>query len=72
MEAQKQGIPPSIPENEELIEVQINGVQVRQNSGEAELPLSKSQRRRSDVKVYKEFCDFYARLFFLLIAILRG
>lgn len=60
MEAQKRGIPTSIPENEELIEVQMNGV--RQNGGEAEVPLSKSQRRRSDVKVYKEFCDFYARL----------
>lgn len=32
------------------------------DGGEAELPVSKSQRRRSDVKVYKEFCDFYARL----------
>lgn len=62
MDAQNRRIPDSIPENEELIEVQINGVQDRQNGGEAEVPLSKSQRRRSDVKVYKEFCDFYARL----------
>ncbi|KAI5616969.1 LIM and senescent cell antigen-like domains 2, partial [Silurus asotus] len=50
-----------IPENEELTELQMNGVQDRENGGEAEVPLAKSQRRRSDVKVYKEFCDFYAR-----------
>lgn len=60
--AQKQGIPALIPENEELIEVQMNGVQDKQNVGESEVPLSNPQRRRSDVKVYKEFCDFYARL----------
>lgn len=62
METQKRVIPTSIPENEELIELQVNGVQDRQNGGEAEVPLSKNQRRQSDVKVYKEFCDFYARL----------
>ncbi|XP_053352599.1 LIM and senescent cell antigen-like-containing domain protein 2 [Clarias gariepinus] len=61
MEAKKRGIPASIPENEELMEVEMNGVQDRQNFGEAEVPQSKSQRRQSDVKVYKEFCDFYAR-----------
>lgn len=62
MEAQKQGIPASIPEHDELTEVWMNGVQDRQNGEEAEVPLSNSQRRCSDVKVYKEFCDFYARL----------
>lgn len=62
MEAREQRIPVSIPENEELIEVRMNGVWDRQNGGEAEVPLSNSQRRQSDVKVYKEFCDFYARL----------
>ncbi|TSQ01574.1 LIM and senescent cell antigen-like-containing domain protein 1 [Bagarius yarrelli] len=61
MEAQKRGIPALIPENEELTEVQMSSFQDRQNGVESEVPLSKSQRRRSDVKVYKEFCDFYAR-----------
>ncbi|KAG7254886.1 hypothetical protein CRUP_013405, partial [Coryphaenoides rupestris] len=32
------------------------------DGGEAEVAVSKSQRRKSDVKVYKDFCDFYARL----------
>lgn len=62
METQKRVIPTSIPENEELIEFQVNGVKDRQNGEVAEVPLSKTQRRQSDVKVYKEFCDFYARL----------
>lgn len=59
-------MPPSIPEDGEAPGDLTNGRQQRFAGGdsgsEAELPVSKSQRRRSDVKVYKEFCDFYARL----------
>lgn len=51
-------------QNQEFAEngdiVQLNGVQHGQN-GQETMPLSTSQRRRSDIKVYKEFCDFYVR-----------
>lgn len=53
-------LPPMIPEDGEA-QVEVNGVR-HLNGGDAEVPVSKSQRRQSDVKVYKEFCDFYARL----------
>lgn len=62
-------LPPSIPEDgqfpDRVLCGQTNGFHRRLpagDGGEAELPVSKSQRRKSDVKVYKEFCDFYARL----------
>jgi len=62
-------LPPSIPEDGEapdhIRHGEMNGYHQRLQSGdggEAEVPVSKSQRRKSDVKVYKEFCDFYARL----------
>uniref|UniRef100_A0AAR2IS75 LIM domain-containing protein n=1 Tax=Pygocentrus nattereri TaxID=42514 RepID=A0AAR2IS75_PYGNA len=45
----------------EATQGELNGVQHGQNGGEANVPLSTSPRRRSDVKVYKEFCDFYVR-----------
>ena len=45
----------------EAVQVELNGVQHGQNGGEDNVPLSTSPRRRSDVKVYKEFCDFYVR-----------
>lgn len=68
MEMNGRALPPSIPEDGEapcpVPHGQVNGSHRRlqaADGGEAELPVSKSQRRRSDVKVYKEFCDFYAR-----------
>lgn len=59
--------PPSIPEDGEAPDQvhrrEMNGFHTSQSDGgDTELPVSKSQRRKSDVKVYKEFCDFYARL----------
>lgn len=69
MEMNGRTLPPSIPEDAEapdrVTQGGMNGYHHRfqgGDRGEAELPVSKSQRRRSDVKVYKEFCDFYARL----------
>ena len=68
MEVQSRPLPPSIPEDAEapdLAPAGVNGVHAGRHGdggGEAEVPESKSQRRQSDVKVYKEFCDFYARL----------
>lgn len=66
MEVNGRALPPSIPEDGEAPGELTNGWHRRLGGGdsgsEAELPVSKSQRRRSDVKVYKEFCDFYARL----------
>ncbi|XP_049341057.1 LIM and senescent cell antigen-like-containing domain protein 1 [Astyanax mexicanus] len=50
-----------VVQNGQAVRVHLNGVQPRLGSMEADLPLSSSQRRRSDVKVYKEFCDFYVR-----------
>lgn len=62
-------VPPSIPEDSEVMDhiphEDMNGYHRRLqggDGGEAEVPESNSQRRKSDVKVYKEFCDFYARL----------
>lgn len=69
MEMNGRALPPSIPEDGEApdhaLYREMNGFRRRLqpgDGGEAELPVSKSQRRKSDVKVYKEFCDFYARL----------
>lgn len=69
MEMNGRVLPPSIPENGEAPDHdpqgERNGYHQRLqggDGGEAEVPVSKSQRRKSDVKVYKEFCDFYARL----------
>lgn len=69
MEINGRVLPPSIPEDGEVPDHlppgEVNGHHRRfrgGDGGEAELPVSKSQRRKSDVKVYKEFCDFYARL----------
>lgn len=68
MEINGRFLPPSIPEDGEVDHLPPTGVNGHQDrfrggdGGEAELPVSKSQRRKSDVKVYKEFCDFYARL----------
>ncbi|XP_074847195.1 LIM and senescent cell antigen-like-containing domain protein 1 isoform X7 [Carettochelys insculpta] len=49
-----------IPENEEVphrIAYDVHNA----NGNEGEKAVSKLQRRHSDIKVYKEFCDFYAR-----------
>lgn len=69
MEMNGRALPPSIPEDAEAPDHvphgEMNGYHQRiwgGDGGEAEVPVSKSQRRKSDVKVYKEFCDFYARL----------
>ncbi len=69
METNGRALPPSIPEDAEAPDHvphgEMNGYHPRLrggDGGEAEVPVSKSQRRKSDVKVYKEFCDFYARL----------
>lgn len=54
---------PDIPENGELPPMEVTSNFVPQEGGgEDEKPVSNLQRRRSDVKVYKEICDFYARL----------
>lgn len=50
-----------IPENEEIPQTALNNVH-QANGNEDERAVSKLQRRHSDVKVYKEFCDFYAKL----------
>lgn len=69
MEMNGRVLPPSIPEDGEApgdgVQMERNGYRQRLQDGEggdAEVAVSKSQRRKSDVKVYKEFCDFYARL----------
>uniref|UniRef100_A0A4X2K0B4 LIM zinc-binding domain-containing protein n=1 Tax=Vombatus ursinus TaxID=29139 RepID=A0A4X2K0B4_VOMUR len=49
-----------IPENEEIPQTVINDVHDA-DENEGEKAVSKLQRRQSDIKVYKEFCDFYAR-----------
>lgn len=69
MDMNGRGMPPSIPEDEAVHHSphsEMNGYHQRLQGGggdgaEDEVPVSKSQRRKSDVKVYKEFCDFYAR-----------
>lgn len=53
--------PSVIPENEEIPQTALNSVH-EANGNEDERAVSKLQRRHSDVKVYKEFCDFYAKL----------
>lgn len=69
VEMNGRAVPPSIPEDGEapdhIRHGEMNGYHQRLQAGdggEAELPVSKTQRRKSDVKVYREFCDFYARL----------
>lgn len=53
--------PSAIPEHEEAPRAAPLSVR-RAAADEAERAESRLQRRRSDVKVYKEFCDFYAKL----------
>lgn len=53
--------PPLIPEDGEVPPAARNGV-LPAPSSEDERAVSRLQRRQSDVQVYKEFCDFYAKL----------
>ncbi|KAL4608858.1 LIM and senescent cell antigen-like-containing domain protein 1 [Arapaima gigas] len=59
MDVQGRMFPRVIPENGRP-PAEVNGHH-QVNEVEAEVPVSNSQRRHSDIKVYKEFCDFYAR-----------
>lgn len=58
--------PCTIPENEEIPQTALNSV-LEANGNEDERAESNLQRRHSDVKVYKEFCDFYAKLWVSLL-----
>lgn len=61
MDFQRRAHPYAIPEDEEIAhKVACDGHNPAGNEGEK--PVSKLQRRHSDIKLYKEFCDFYARL----------
>lgn len=53
--------PSVIPKKEEIPQSALSSV-CQANGNEDERAVSKLQRRQSDVKVYKEFCDFYAKL----------
>lgn len=60
MDFQSRGHSYVIPENEEISHTRQN---VHNDHGnESERVVSKLQRRHSDIKIYKEICDFYARL----------
>lgn len=60
MEFQSHGRAYVIPENEEISHA--SQTVHNDNGNEGERAVSKLQRRHSDIKVYKEICDFYARL----------
>lgn len=60
MEFQSRGDSCAIPENEEISDIPQTAHDNYANEGER--VVSKLQRRHSDVKVYKEICDFYAKL----------
>lgn len=60
MEFQSRGDSGAIPENEEISDIPQTAHDNYTNEGER--VVSKLQRRHSDVKVYKEICDFYAKL----------
>ena len=53
--------PAVIPEDQEVPPEARNG-EHRGLSSQDERAESRLQRRHSDVRVYKEFCDFYAKL----------
>lgn len=61
MDFQRRAHPYTIPGDKEVAhKVTSDGHNSAGNEGEK--PVSKLQRRHSDIKLYKEFCDFYARL----------
>lgn len=53
--------PCAVPEEEEVPQAALGSAH-QDHGSEHERAVSKLQRRQSDVKVYKEFCDFYAKL----------
>ena len=53
--------PSVIPKKEEVSQTVLSSVH-QADGKEDERAVSKLQHRHSDVKVYKEFCDFYAKL----------
>lgn len=60
MEFQSRGESCAIPENEEISNIPQTAHDNYAKEGER--AVSKLQRRHSDIKVYKEICDFYAKL----------
>lgn len=61
MDFQRRAQPYPIPEDQEVAyKVAPDAHNSARN--EDEKPVSKLQRRHSEIKLYKEFCDFYARL----------
>lgn len=61
MNFQRRAYPYPIPEDEEVAH-KVAPDAYNSAGNEDEKPVSKLQRRHSDIKLYKEFCDFYARL----------
>ncbi|NWI77604.1 LIMS4 protein, partial [Dryoscopus gambensis] len=60
MDFQRRAQPYPIPENEEVA-YKVTPDAHNSAGNEGEKPVSKLQRRHSEIKLYKEFCDFYAR-----------
>ncbi|XP_074765605.1 LIM and senescent cell antigen-like-containing domain protein 1 isoform X8 [Athene noctua] len=60
MDFQHRAHPYRIPEDEEVAHSVAPDAH-NSTGNEGEKPVSKLQRRHSDIKLYKEFCDFYAR-----------
>lgn len=60
MDFQHRTRPFPIPEDEEV--AHKVAPDAHNSAGNEEKPVSKLQRRHSEIKLYKEFCDFYARL----------
>ncbi|KAK2519476.1 Lims1 [Columba guinea] len=60
MNFQRRAYPYPIPEDEEVAH-KVAPDTYNSAGNEDEKPVSKLQRRHSDIKLYKEFCDFYAR-----------
>ncbi|NXU63957.1 LIMS1 protein, partial [Horornis vulcanius] len=60
MDLQRRAPPYPIPEDQEVV-YKIAPDAHNSAGNEDEKPVSKLQRRHSEIKLYKEFCDFYAR-----------
>ncbi|KAM6096782.1 LIM and senescent cell antigen-like-containing domain protein 1 isoform 1-T1 [Chlamydotis macqueenii] len=60
MDFQRRPRPYPIPEDEEVA-YKVAPDAHNSAGNEGEKPVSKLQRRHSDIKLYKEFCDFYAK-----------
>ncbi|KAF4799926.1 LIM and senescent cell antigen-like-containing domain protein 1 [Turdus rufiventris] len=60
MDFQRRVQPYPIPEDEEVV-YKVAPDAHNSAGNEDEKPVSKLQRRHSEIKLYKEFCDFYAR-----------